>query len=92
MNGPIAVTFVICFLVDLLLLLGAVKLYGGRCGVLRIVIASLFAAAHGAVSIAWDASFIGDRVVRISVLAATGAIAFGRKRDAVCADAAVHRI
>ena len=66
-----------------LLLVGTAKLYGERCEHLRIFGASLFSAIHSGMVAVGLMSHIDSCAVRMVVLCATGALAFGVKKGSI---------
>ena len=69
--------------VKYLLLVGAVKLYGGRCAHLRMLGATLISAIHSGVAAIGLISSMDPYAARMSVLCVTGIIAFGWKKGGI---------
>ena len=83
MSDTVAVIIVFDVTVVYLLLLGAVKLYGGRTARLRMLLASLLAASYSGAVASGILAGMSSYSVRMAVLTASGILAFGWKRDGI---------
>ena len=83
MNDMILAVTVTDLIVVYLLLLGAARLYGGRCDHLRIFMAALTAAVHCGAVASGELSFLHQYWGRKAVLCISGLIAFGWSKDSV---------